>query len=355
MLPSVDALVLTDDILPSPDDITAAVLPDPADDGLAEEPSSPAILTVAWVMERLRQLPVAKQQPGLLAEVEPILERWHKQFQGPSWQRFLRKGRLIKEFNEIAPVIARIREAIPHLCANARAANPELVEPRVTVVDLCSGYGFLSMFLAELVPANQLQRLVLVDRSWPEATAASAAPHQISWDHIKGGDWKVPMGTRKTNIKASREVKQLQKYVFGPAEAHGPVVILAVHLCGGLSCKAVKMFNDTPSVKFMLLKPCCLPSKQMLRNKRNPVEWTFPTHSFTAFDVHAKISAEEAASLGSAPTEPGTGRLNRKFSRWVRHLHRAVDTTSHGVSSSREKILVQPNYFQNEFIFAERE
>jgi len=210
------------------------------------------------------------------------------------------------------------------------------------------------MFLAELLPAEQLQRIVLVDKCWPEVTAETAGAHQISWDHIHDGNWKVPLVTRKSNIKASREVKQLQKYVFGPAEQHGPVIMLAVHLCGALSCKAIAMFNDNPIIKLMLLKPCCLPSKQMLRSRRHPVEWSFPGYFFTATDVHKAISSEDMEWLPPQPTTRGVGSLNRKFSRWVKHLERAIDSSGDGVCKQTEKILVQPNYFQNEFIFAGR-
>ena len=38
---------------------------------------------------------------------------------------------------------------------------------RFTIVDLCSGKGFLSMVLSELLPSERVERCVLVDKAWP--------------------------------------------------------------------------------------------------------------------------------------------------------------------------------------------
>jgi len=37
----------------------------------------------------------------------------------------------------------------------------------VTVVDLCSGFGYLSMFLSEMLDPDRVKRMVLVDNGWP--------------------------------------------------------------------------------------------------------------------------------------------------------------------------------------------
>lgn len=60
-------------------------------------------------------------------------------------------------------------------------------------------------------------------------------------------------------------------------------MILAVHLCGALSCKAVDIFNENMQATFLALKPCCLPGKQAVKQK---LEWTLGRHSFTAADLY---------------------------------------------------------------------
>ena len=55
---------------------------------------------------------------------------------------------LLKEINERIPVINAILESVKQL----EVAEGE----KLTVVDLCSGYGFLSMFLSELLPPEKV-------------------------------------------------------------------------------------------------------------------------------------------------------------------------------------------------------
>ena len=46
--------------------------------------------------------------------------------------------------------------------------NTQLPEgEKFTIIDLCSGFGFMSMFLAEMLPAEKVDRIVLVDKMWP--------------------------------------------------------------------------------------------------------------------------------------------------------------------------------------------
>jgi hypothetical protein len=72
----------------------------------------------------------------------------------------------------------------------------------------------------------------------------------------------------------------MKKHIFDKAK--GPVIILAIHLCGTLSIKAVDMFNNNENVKLFALKPCCLP--QMLYAKRGDI-FRIGNHEFDAKDV----------------------------------------------------------------------
>ena len=82
----------------------------------------------------------------------------------------------------------------------------------------------------------------------------------MNWDHIYGeipnkdGEtyfttWPIPLFTSKQDLKQSCNHRQMKKHFFDKVE--GPVVILAVHLCGTLSLKAIDMFNTNDNVKFL--------------------------------------------------------------------------------------------------------
>ena len=72
----------------------------------------------------------------------------------------------------------------------------------------------------------------------------------------------------------------MKKHIIDKAK--GQIIILAVHLCGTLSIKAVDIFNKNDNVKLFALKPCCLP--RMLYARRGDV-FRIGHHEFDAKDV----------------------------------------------------------------------
>ena len=69
---------------------------------------------------------------------------WRLRFrtQREVWCRIMRNDRILKELNECAPVVARVVEAVARLT----------LEPgqKATILDLCSGFGYMSMLLSEV-------------------------------------------------------------------------------------------------------------------------------------------------------------------------------------------------------------
>ena len=59
----------------------------------------------------------------------------------------------------------------------------------------------------------------------------------------------------------------MKEHIF--EKAKGLIIMLAIHLCGTLSLKAVELFNDDANIKFFCLKPRCLPG--MIHAKRHEV------------------------------------------------------------------------------------
>lgn len=82
------------------------------------------------------------------------------------------------------------------------------------------------------------------------------------------------------DLKQSCNPRQMKKHIFG--RITGPIIVLAVHLCGTLSIKAVDMFNNNDNVKLFALKPCCLP--KMVYANRGDI-FKLGNHEFDAKDV----------------------------------------------------------------------
>lgn len=112
----------------------------------------------------MRACPLYGDHKQLFEEAIHVMSRWRERFHDRPdiWMRFTKRteqqtSRLVKEFCEAAPVIARVRACV-------RAIEPK--EPPVTIVDLCSGFGFISMFLSEMLPASRVHRILLIDKRW---------------------------------------------------------------------------------------------------------------------------------------------------------------------------------------------
>eukprot|EP00958_Prasinococcus_capsulatus_P026682 scaffold4958_cov406-Prasinococcus_capsulatus_cf.AAC.16 len=178
-----------------------------------------------------------------------MLRRWQTVFSPTVFARITKhhrqQSRFAKELNEAAPVLEWTRHVVAQM------------KTKVTIVDICSGFGFLSMFLAELISHEHIHKIVLVDKKWPMRNQAVpgtctrrhssaswreshargtdgsptssaltcgscpclAGPTQISWEHIyTKGAWDVHMETRKHDIKSPASWRQLEEYVFAKAQ-----------------------------------------------------------------------------------------------------------------------------------------
>jgi hypothetical protein len=214
-------------------------------------------VSVATLVGALRQQPISTLYPELTEEYVGVLTRWKDRFSPVVWTRMTKHGtdrtpRCVKEMNECAPVVIAVREAIRRRASADSAPT--------TIVDLCSGFGFLGMLLSEVLEPEAVERIHLVDQMWPMANAKESGPTQITWEHIHAPGWPIPLRTRKTNLKKGAEMRQLEKYIIGSAS--GSVIVAGVHLCGALAIKAIELFNRRrDKIAMICLKPCCLPGR----------------------------------------------------------------------------------------------
>ncbi|CAK0814804.1 unnamed protein product [Prorocentrum cordatum] len=199
-----------------------------------------------WTPGRLRQLmqtiPAAALYPELVSRACDVLERWYERFSLKVWSRFVHFAdsgvgrshqlpKVVKEFNEVAPVLHRLMDWV--------ARSAEAGEPPVAVVDLCSGFGFLSMFASELLPPSAVERIYLVDAAWPNQglpKGTKHAPGTQSVDHIYGnGAWPIPLVTLSIDVKKGSDMRGLARHVIRDP---WPTIICGIHLCGTLSSRS---------------------------------------------------------------------------------------------------------------------
>lgn len=120
----------------------------------------------------------------------------------------MKGNRCVKELNEIAPVIAWCREQVcallksdstttfdggaaagsdDHAAAGGAAVpasrpTSQSWTGKIEVIDLCSGFGYLGMFLSEMLPPSKVSKITLVDKCWsviPQPPSSPSPTHTL--------------------------------------------------------------------------------------------------------------------------------------------------------------------------------
>jgi hypothetical protein len=301
----------------------------------------------AWILQEL-----IGEAPELYENYTEVFHRsatciknWRERYRGNSllWKRLFKRDRVVKEVIEAIPIV----DAVDRWVCDLQKEGG--VNQNITIIDLCSGKGYLSMILSEYLPSESVQKCVLVDKAWPMCFA-EPQPHHMNWDHIysnytDGGSyfttWPIPLHTSKQNLKIASSLRNMEKRL-----SKDPVLVLGVHLCGTLSIQAIKLFHQLPQSKLMILKPCCLPGMQHTQQENFEVgRYHFPTK-----DVCAPGKFVSKAWKGQPRWQ-----LEGKFDKWCMHLHEALKEHDDVKSSKMSEIRVQTKGgFQNTFLFAEK-
>ena len=333
--------------------------------------------TPEFIEYELKHMPVGKMYPDLVDKATEIVKKWKVDFPLSVWTRTVKGDRVAKEFNESAPVIARMLKFV-----DEEFEKPENEGRRITIVDLCSGFGYLGMFLSELLDPEKVRKIYLIDKEWPQF-GAKPKENRMSNAHIVGigteedddengedegeggggiGSWTpkypIPLLIRKVDLKAYDSIQSMSIHVFGETrQLKSPIVILGIHLCGTLSFKACELFNANANAIKLILKPCCLPNWAIVHQYSDyldpPTDYFGPFGSQRFYvktrDVCAKGKWKKNTWIG-----PPRQTLEPKFNLWAETLCRSVEDV--GVNKKLERIEVQETGgFQNAYIFADRQ
>ena len=321
---------------------------------------------VNWIGQELVQTnpALASEYPDVFRLAPHCIDRWRNRFHGnPAlWNRLFSKDRVCKEIVEAVPIVHRVLQFLQRQEDARRQelnSNKNAQKKEITIVDLCSGKGYLSMLLSEMLAMKQtdhaetdnnidstnnkdqkspssksmVTKFILIDKQWPLHDGQPPKSHQINWDHIYGtcpqtqksyyDTWPIPLITSKQDLKAGRTKALLTERLFQTTDIHDnqiqrTYIVLAVHLCGTLALRAVDMFNDNPSaISWMALKPCCLPPPVFIKQK---AVFTIGQHSFDAREVCSGGRWHNNVWKG-----PPRCTLPPKFQQWTRHLYKGID------------------------------
>ena len=164
-----------------------------------------------WITKKFQESQFYEAKKSLYDRAISIVLSWRNRFEDhPDIITRIMKGRghrMLKEFEECVPVIEKTMMAVQQTSDES---------PSITIVDLCSGFGYLSMFLSDLLPPERISRIVLIDKQFPHSSAPSSSSAQgdydsdaeidgagaeiedrhINWSHMKGecaSRWPIPL------------------------------------------------------------------------------------------------------------------------------------------------------------------
>jgi hypothetical protein len=99
-----------------------------------------------WIFGAVRECVVYPSFPSEMDEAAEAICRWRLRFRGgtekeswATWLRIMKSGRCVKELNEVIPVVAWARRQVGAIDTKSVG--------KVEILDLCSGFGYLAMFL----------------------------------------------------------------------------------------------------------------------------------------------------------------------------------------------------------------
>jgi hypothetical protein len=288
-----------------------------------------------YMSSHLQQNALSRYFPDIFSKAPHCMTNWRRRFgdNPPLWRRLFDKDRVIKEFVEAVPVLDAVVKLI-----NQQTTT---TDRQYHIIDLCSGKGYLSMLLSELLPPSKVHRIVLMDKAFPMRNQQPQS-HHINWEHIYGErpnketkhhvststttttttspsttqyyyeTWPISLDTSKQDLKASRQLINIRRHYLNKEY---PAIILAIHLCGTLSLRAIQLFNENPdTVHFLALKPCCLPG--MVHAKRHEM-FEIGGYQFDSNEVCIHGKWKQNKWVGGPPRS----HIQQKFQVWSRHLY----------------------------------
>jgi len=126
----------------------------------------------SWLFSEIENVPGRDTYSEVYEDSITAIVNWRKRFRGNPklWKRIFNRDRVIKELVESAPIIQSVKRVIE--------SNDS--EEKFTIMDLCCGKGYLSMFLSEILPKEKVNRFILVDKAWAIASTNTTElkPHQ---------------------------------------------------------------------------------------------------------------------------------------------------------------------------------
>jgi len=198
---------------------------------------------------------------------------------------------------------------------------------KITIIDLCSGFGFLSMLLSEILSPEKVVEIRLIDFAFEDDSSDLPEPqHPITRKHLDDFDWPIGLIPQRLDLQTQTE------HVVHNIETN--TIIIGIHLCGTLSIRAVEVYNKFNFVKQLYLKPCCMPGGKGKAKYQGTLQ--VGNHIF-----ERKLLYERSGYA-------------KKFQCWCDQLLLGIDSSDRGCKIVKISTTKEEAQRKNNFLFGER-
>ena len=203
------------------------------------------------------------------------------------------------------------------------------------IVDLCSGAQCVTAALClsilpgvsvtalDIVPSKELPHFEDVD--WTRVMAVGNTTSSNSTD-----DNVSSFSYMQRDIHDSDLAQQLKSHINTQSNAKGTatttytgnkVIVLAMHCCGALSQRAIRLFEELDAASILVM-PCCLPPKNLGWSKKRR---TFdPKLASTSWNPCGENGGRDEAETKAMAEIFASKDPDEQCQRWARYLRRRV-------------------------------
>ena len=187
--------------------------------------------------------------------------------------------RLRKEISESMGVLSAVQRCCNKLesnddgCVDGSDGETTINLENVFLIDLCSGRG-LTTALGGALHDDDDDDTIKDDKGGGDSNGNSSNNYFLAIDRMLPHTVPHFLQDGENRRYLSRDVMseslfvELQEIVMEQVELGRTPILVGMHLCGVLSERAVEFFERIPSIRGIVLSPCCLPKKHEQKKGR---------------------------------------------------------------------------------------
>jgi hypothetical protein len=193
------------------------------------------------------------------------------------------KNKLRKEISESYSILHAVQDCCTDLGTLPKQESSNLHLENTFLIDLCAGKSLTTALCGVIFPQQICNgnKFLAVDR-----LPVHLVPHFL----------EDTTSYLSRDIFGNQFFNEMQQEVDCQTEQNKTAILVGMHLCGNLSERAIEFFERMPSIKALVLCPCCLPKTQR-KNKGGSFNSYWKERGGSAHDAWCNFLKEKIEAI----------------------------------------------------------